>query len=1020
VKFTVREWQTLSKLFDEAMDLPEDARANWLESLDAAYASLQPALRHMLVRQAKAETDDFLNTLPKFDDVQFGNPTPSQLQGLTAGVAVGPYRLVRELGRGGMGAVWLAERIDGLIKRPVALKLPHPAHYNSQLGERFSRERDILAALVHPHIAKLYDAGVTESAQPYLALEYVEGLNITEYCDRESLPVRSRLGLFLQVLEAVQYAHTRLVIHRDIKPSNILITSERQAVLLDFGIAKFSVDGEAKETELTQLGGRAMTPDYASPEQIGGEPITTASDVYSLGIVLYELLTGERPYKLKRDSRGALEEAILAADPRAPSQVVSAQSKAQQRGSTTKKLANALKGDLDTIVLKALKKRPAERYATVNAFAQDLIHYLRDEPVLARPDSAWYRTKKFLYRNKLAAASSMVVLIALSVGLGVALWQANSAREQARIAKAEAQTAEAVQAFLQDIFRANTTAQSDPVKAQQTTARELLDIGERKIDRALTDAPLAKLKVLNTLADMYDDLELDERAAILNRKRVQLAKELYGPENPAVAEALIDLGNVTTRLTQSSNWQPAFAEAEKILDHVGDSSSRLRAKLELGLARGYRRTDLGKMREHAERSVRLLRAYPSSNELMAALYLKTQACSMQGDFPNSASAVSEALSVAKVLGNSANSLLPALYDNLGRAQSGLNDLTAADTSFRRALELARVNGGEDSDLFLSVQVDLGDYLLKYSHIGESITIFDAAARMALKREAAGDVTPIPSQTLFLYGGALVSYGRLEAGLQALRQSEDMVRKLGAPPDQTAPLSERRAAGLMEVGRYGEAEVLLTEAIDMRRKLGQEGTPLMNTNVALRTRLLLITGKSEQAAKTFDKFLVSSSENDTASRPQLERLVTGAELFLGAGDLQAAEKLAADALDRISRSASREYLRLWEARASHVRGRGYLLAQQAAKALPLLKQSVELDRQLYDPHLSPILAAAQIDLANCYLDLGQRDAAISPRDDAKQIHAAHPELGEHFKRPMRALEQRLSRLHTAAAAQQRER
>ena len=268
-----------------------------------------------------------------------------------------------------MGAVWLAERIDGLIKRPVALKLPHPPHYNSHLRERFARERDILASLVHPNIGKLFDAGVTEAGQPYLGLEYIEGATITEYCDGMGLPVRNRLELFLQVLEAVQYAHSRLVIHRDLKPSNILVTSERQVVLLDFGIAKLLTDGKAKETELTQRGGAALTPDYASPEQIIGQAISTASDVYSLGIVLYELLTGERPYKLTRDSRGALEEAILAADPRIPSQVVTDQAKAERRGSTPKKLAHTLAGDLDTIILKALKKRPGDRYPTVNAFA---------------------------------------------------------------------------------------------------------------------------------------------------------------------------------------------------------------------------------------------------------------------------------------------------------------------------------------------------------------------------------------------------------------------------------------------------------------------------------------------------------------------------------------------------------------------------------------------------------------------------------------------------------------------------
>ena len=235
------------------------------------------------------------------------------------GKQFGTYRILSLLGRGGMGSVWLAERTDGLFSRQVALKLVHPALISPVLMERSAREREILAALNHPNIARLIDAGVAEDGQPYLALEYVDGMQLTSYCDEHRLPIRARLALFQQVLSAVQYAHASLVIHRDLKPSNILVTQDGHVYLLDFGIAKLLEDGNAEFTELTQIGGLAMTPEYAAPEQIAGAPVTIAADLYALGVMLYELLIGERPYKLKRFTRGALEEAILQMDPVAPS-----------------------------------------------------------------------------------------------------------------------------------------------------------------------------------------------------------------------------------------------------------------------------------------------------------------------------------------------------------------------------------------------------------------------------------------------------------------------------------------------------------------------------------------------------------------------------------------------------------------------------------------------------------------------------------------------------------------------------
>lgn len=422
LNITREQWAAVSPLLDEVLELPPAQRAAWLTALDPRYAAVRPVVERLLQAEALAETEDFLEVLPTHELMARGPATAisdDPTADYVAGAEIGPYRLKQEIGHGGMGAVWLAERTDGSLKRPVALKLLHRGFHGRQFAERFGRERDILAGLTHPNIARLYDAGITTDAQPFLVLEYVEGATLTDYCDGNAIDVRQRIHLFLQVLNAVQYAHQHLVVHRDLKPGNILVNNEGQIRLLDFGIAKLMVAGqrEANETELTRLGGRAHTPDYASPEQVAGAPITTASDIYSLGVVLYELLSGKRPYKLPRQSSAALEEAILSADPPPPSRVVGADTEARNRGTTHRGLVRELKGDLDTIVLKALKKNPAERYATADTLAQDLRHYLNSEPVDARRDSIVYRSAKFVRRNRLPVAAAVLILVGLSVGL---------------------------------------------------------------------------------------------------------------------------------------------------------------------------------------------------------------------------------------------------------------------------------------------------------------------------------------------------------------------------------------------------------------------------------------------------------------------------------------------------------------------------------------------------------------------------------------------------------------------------
>jgi len=412
VGLTASELAVVSRLLDEALDLDMAGRLRWLDNLPEAHRHLAPVLHRLLVQG---------HHIGEFSPPV--SPASPEAAALLVDDAIGPYRLLRVLGSGGMGVVWLAERTDGAFERKLALKRPRLA-WAPELSARMRRERDILAALEHPNIARLYDAGVDAQGRPYLALEYIEGRAIDVYCKEEALDVRARLQLFLQLGDAVGYAHARNVVHRDLKPANVLVTDDGSVRLLDFGVAKLLGGEPDGVLSVTQIAGRAFTPDYASPEQLRGDEVTAASDVYALGVLLYELLSGARPYRLNQASDAPLADQLARTDTPLAS-----------RSTTDASAKRALQGDLDTILAKALKKDPRERYASVEEFSADLMRCLQCRPVLAKPPTLRYRTRKLLARNKPLAAAAAIAFVAVTVGAAVALREAVRAHEEARSSK---------------------------------------------------------------------------------------------------------------------------------------------------------------------------------------------------------------------------------------------------------------------------------------------------------------------------------------------------------------------------------------------------------------------------------------------------------------------------------------------------------------------------------------------------------------------------------------------------------
>jgi len=407
------QWQAISPRLDEALELSDDERRDWFATLRAEDPTLARQLELLLQEHRELSEEGFLE-----EPSAVLTPAPG-----LAGQVFGAYTLVSQIGHGGMGTVWLAERNDGRFERRVAVKVLNFALMGKGGEERFKREGRILGRLIHPHIAELIDAGVSPDGQPFLVLEYIEGDHIDRYCDQHKLDVRARVRLFLDALGAVAHAHANFIVHRDLKPSNIFVRTDGQVKLLDFGIAKLlEGGGQPGESPLTLEGGRALTPEYAAPEQLKGETVTAATDVYASGVLLYVLLTGRHPVGDGPHTPASLVKAILDTEPSRPSEIVAAAQKnvdatvtnAGRRATSPDKLARSLRGDLDTIVAKALKKNPRERYSSIKALADDLQRYLGYEPISARPDGIAYRAAKFVRRHRNSVASALLVILALA------------------------------------------------------------------------------------------------------------------------------------------------------------------------------------------------------------------------------------------------------------------------------------------------------------------------------------------------------------------------------------------------------------------------------------------------------------------------------------------------------------------------------------------------------------------------------------------------------------------------------
>jgi len=811
----VADWQQLSALYEAADALDPVALAAWLAQLRAQPHPLLVQLEQMLTARAQVQHNGFLGTLPRLPMP----PEPPPPTAWAEGSRIGPYRLVRHLGEGGMAEVWMAQRDDGAFQRTVAIKLLFRNAGSTQrdsFAQRFARERDILASLDHPHIAGLHDAGVTPAGQPWLALEYVEGQTLTRWCDTQRLSVDARVRLFRQVLLAVQHAHANLVIHRDLKPGNILVTTQGEVRLLDFGIAKLmEADGGAlAETELTRMAGRPMTPNYAAPEQLLGQPLTTACDVYALGVVLYELLCGERPYELKLASAAQLEQSILEVEPRGPSRRALTEAVVEARGTTSVALRKTLSSDLDAIVLRALAKQPSERYGSVEAFRADLDHWLAGEPVEARAPSAAYRVSKFVGRHRWAVALSAGAVLSLIGVTVVAVVMGLQARE-------DSARAGAARDFMLNIF---ARANQEKSRGADITARDLLETGRKDVLTRLVGQPKLQAELLRGIAKIQSDMGEYASADGTYAELVRLLASLHEPRQEAWARA-----DHADNAHQMGNLSLAASllQAAKQVKNRPTNDPELNARLDeiegwIAIGRG----DAGVAREL------LSIAHEKSTRTLGAHHLRTFK----------------------------------LGQALLRAEGQLRDFDAAHALHAELREAATQVKGVDAAEVATMDWEQVTLLQDAGRFAQALTLIDTALPQCVTSLGAEDQNC--RLILVLRGQILLRLGLLE------RASLDMSRFAALADDQQLPFARAQAMVLeLRLASRTLSTAEVRPIADRVRSFGQSGAevpmnPVFKANalLALAESSLLLgdaasaQGWIEQALEKLPQSSASSSAN----------------------------------------------------------------------------------------------------------------------------------------------------------------
>jgi serine/threonine protein kinase/tetratricopeptide (TPR) repeat protein len=818
-------WRALSPYLDEALSLTSDDRVAWLAALRDRDPALGDDLAGLLAEHDGLQASRYLENA--------GDIGPAAAPSL-AGQVLGAYRLISPIGQGGMGSVWLAERCDGRFEGRVAVKLLNVALLGRSGEERFRREGTFLARLTHPHIARLIDAGVSPVGQPYLVLEHVDGQAIDRYCDERTLGVEARLRLFLDVLEAVAHAHASLIVHRDIKPANVLVSVEGRVKLLDFGIAKLvtgdappAAAGGAAAARLTRQAGGPMTLQYAAPEQLAQGPVTTATDVYSLGVLLYVLLSGQHPAGEAVRSPVTLMAAIAGEEPRRLSDIVAGGAEsggtlarhAANCGTTPARLRRLLQGDLDTIVAKTLKKAADERYASVTALADDLRRFLRHEPISARPDTLRYRTARFVRRRAGAVTAAAVAVVVIA---GLTAYHTNRLATERDRAQREAAKAAKVSEALTGLLIG-----ADPIANRATpdglTARGLLDASAARVEKELADLPDAQAEIFTVIGRMYRRLGMYDKAQQLLERALVSGRAAFGPEHPSVAQTLNDLGGLAA---EKGDYQAAAASLESALTVrralYGQQDTAVADTLaELG--RIYQDQGLNAQAEPLHREALAIRRAllgDGHGETAVSLSDVASVLRLNGDLAGAEALLRQSLDVHRQTRGDSHAMTATTLHDVALVTAAQGDRAAAETLFRQAMDIHRKALGDQHPLVAVTLNSLSRVLRDQGRVDEAAAALDAA--LAIARPALGS----EHQLVAIYSSNLAAVQlarRQPEAAEALLRDALRIRSRAAqlvpnrrrifPEDDWSVGATKSLLGaaLTALGRYDEAETMLREA-----------------------------------------------------------------------------------------------------------------------------------------------------------------------------------------------------------------
>lgn len=900
-------WRKLSPYLDQALDLNDAGREAWLADIRSRDAVLAGQISELLLGYATLGRRGFLENGPRVMPGQAGR----------SGDMIGSYRLLEPVGYGGMGTVWLAERSDGRFDRRVAIKFPG-IWLSANSAERFRREGNILGRLSHPNIAQLLDAGVSDTGQPYLVLEHVEGETIDRYCEARSLTIDARLRLFIEVLVAVAHAHANLVVHRDIKPSNVLVSSNGTVKLLDFGISKLMEESGAVDlaSELTREVGVELTPEFAAPEQMTGAAITTATDVYALGGLLYRMLTGGHPAGKLPATAAEKIQAIVDLEPIRPSDIVTLASRgrdelrlaAELRGTTPERLHRRLRGDLDTIVLKTLKKEPAERYGSVTALAEDLKRFLAHAPISARPDSLLYSITRFARRNRVAVSLAALAVVAIIVGVTGTLHQAQEARAERDFALRQLSRAEAINEL-------NHFVLSDAAPSGRPfLVNDLLAHAEQVVARSQS-VGADRAGLLVAIGDQYSEQDQGESALRVLTDAYALSRDLDDPSTRARAACAL-----ASTLARGIDLPRAEALYQEGLLETADES-------QLQLDRIYclqRGSDVaresGEMREaiaRARTAQQLLDVSPLRSDVLQTNLMLTLAAAymLAGELSEAASTYEEAARRMTVLGRDETQTAATLYNDWGLTLTLIGRPQEAVNALRRAIDISQDLRGDESVSPLLL-ANYARVLREAARFDEASDYAERAHRLAVRLGLEGTV----NHALLTRARNYLAQGDTDRAEAMLDEVEPRIRQVlpeghltfGAVLAQRSLIAQLRGdlTGALELADEGLA------IIEASMSSGQSGAYALPLLLQQRSGIRLALGEPEAAfedAARALKLLEELSPADTFTIGLGRAYLTLARALRGQVDLQEEQAMLISALAHFEDAAGPDHPETLEAR-----------------------------------------------------------------------------------------------------------